>query len=449
MNYVAVVETQLEDIFGLYERCLAGVIEYLQAQMKLKVRRSVYTAQVVIWLMIVQRLQPRGTLSDGVDALLSGAADRLLSGCERARQKRISRNTGGYSHARQRLPGLLCRQVLAELLTRLREILNPGGSRLAYILDGSSLELEASPGLCREYPPAENQHGRAHWPVLRMVVLHEADTGLAEQPQWGPMYGAAAVSEQQLADRAMDGLKPGSIIIGDRNFGVFSVAWQAQRHDLDVVIRLTSARALRLAGGPIAAEGEQAICWAASRFDGRRLGGMPKDAKVSGRLISVRIGRGKSKEWLCLFTTLQLPQAEVIELYGKRWHIETDLRSLKRTIGMHHIAARDQSMMDKELLTAMAAYNLVRAVIALAAQRHNLAPRQLSFSFVLTVVNSSWPKLQAITDAEMYRQEVLRLLDTAAQGKHPKRKKRRVFPRAVWGRGSKFPPRKEQTRELI
>src|ERR1700683_1921450 len=95
LNYVAVVDTQLEDIFGLYERCLVGVIEYLQAQVKLKVRRSVYTAQVVIWLMIVQRLQPHGTLSGGVDALLSGAADRLLSGCERARQKRILRNTGG------------------------------------------------------------------------------------------------------------------------------------------------------------------------------------------------------------------------------------------------------------------------------------------------------------------------------------------------------------------
>ena len=65
--------------------CLVGVIEYLQKQMQMKVKRSIYTAQVVIWLMIVQRLQPRRTLAGGVEALMSGAADRLLSGCERAK----------------------------------------------------------------------------------------------------------------------------------------------------------------------------------------------------------------------------------------------------------------------------------------------------------------------------------------------------------------------------
>jgi hypothetical protein len=248
-----------------------------------------------------------------------------------------------------------------------------------------------------------------------MVVMHEAETGLAEAPQWGPKYGAAAVSEQHLAEKAMGPLVPGSIIIGDRNFGVFSIAWSASQHGLNVIIRLTDERARKVAGGPIACEGEQAACWKPSRWDGRRHGGMPEDASISGRLISVRIGRGKSKQWLHLFTTLTLPQAEVVEQYGKRWNIETDLRSLKRTVGLHHIAARRQSMMEKELIVAIAAYNLVRAVMALAAQRHHLSPRQLSFTFVLNIVNSRWPKLQAITDPELYQQEVHAMLDAAAQ----------------------------------
>jgi hypothetical protein len=259
---------------------------------------SIYTAEVVLWLMILQRLQPGSTLASGVEALLSGSADWLLSGCERARQKRISRRTGGYSQARQRLPKLLCRQVLAELITRLREILNPAGGRCAYLLDGSSLELEASPALCKAYPPAQNQHGRAHWPVLRIVVLHELETGLAEAPCWGPMYGAAAVSEQQLTDQAMDALRPCSILVGDRNFGVFSVAWQARQRSLDVVIRLTGQRARKLAGEPISVEGERPVRWTPSRFDGRRQGGMPEEAAVEGRLIALRIGKGQAKEWL-------------------------------------------------------------------------------------------------------------------------------------------------------
>lgn len=430
---------------GLYERCVVGAIEYLQKQMKGKVRRGVFTAQVVIWLMIRQRLQPRGTLAAGVESLLTGEADHLLSSCKRAREKRLSHRTGGYSHGRQRLPQLLCRQVLAELIIRLREILNPGGARLAYVVDGSSLELEASAALCKLYPPAQNQHGRAHWPVLRMVVLHEVETGLAEAPQWGAMYGPQAVSEQQLAEQAFEALAPGSILIGDRNFGIFSIAWAAQQHSLDVVIRLQNERAGKVAGGPIAREGEQTVCWKPSRFDGRKGGGIPPDASLNGRLISIRIGRGKSKQWLHLFTTLSLTKQEVLALYGKRWNIETDLRSLKRTVGMHHIASRKESMVVKEILTAIAAYNLVRAVMALAAHRHRLSPRQLSFTFVLNVVNARWPRLQTATDGESYRREVHDLIDAAAQGKHPNRMKRRSFPRAVWGRGGSFPSRKEQT----
>jgi hypothetical protein len=411
--------------------------------MRRKTRRSIYIAPVVIWMMIWQRLQQRGTLSGSVEALLSGAADGLLGPCDRAQQKRISRRTGGYSHGRQRLPKLLCKQVLAELTTRLRDILNRGPGPAAYLLDGSSLELEASPSLRKLYPPAENRHGRAHWPILRIVVLHELETGLAEEPCWGPMYGEQAVSEQQLAEKAMDGLARGSILVGDRNFGIFSVAWQAQQRGLGVLMRMTTERARKVAGKPISCAGEQAVCWIPSPYDGRRQGGMPKQACVQGRLITARIGRGKSKQWLHLFTNLAWPPEEVVALYGKRYRIETDLRSLKRTVRLQHIAARKESMMVKELLLAIAAYNLVRAVMALAARRHDLEPRQLSFTFVLDVVNAFWPRLQAAANTEAYRHQVTEMLDAAAQGIHPKRKKRPSYPRAVWYRGHTFPTRKD------
>lgn len=438
------------DAMRLYQCCISSaVVEYLQKQMRVKVRDCVYTAQVVIWMMIRRWLLAKGTLASTVETLSEGAADSLLSRRARLRRKRISRRTGGYSHARQRLPKLLCKKVTEELILRLREILNPAGQLSAYLLDGSSLELEASPGLQRAYPPAQNQHGRAHWPVLRIVVLHELETGLAEEPQWGPMYGPAAVSEQTLAEKAMDALAPGSVVVGDRNFGVFSIVWAAQQRGLEVVARLTEERARKLAGEPIGAEGERTVSWTPSRFDGRRRGGMPEGAGVEGRLISVRIGRGKSRAWLHLFTTRKEPAENVTALYGQRWKIETDLRSLKRTVRLHHIAARNESTMEKELLTAVAAYNLVRAVIALAARRHGLSPRQLSFTFVMNVVDACWHKLQTAPNAKSYQRAVFALLDTAAQGTHPKRRKRRSYPRAAWNRRHTFPTRKEETHGLI
>lgn len=435
---------------SLYQRCMSSaVVEYLQKRMRVKKRDCVYSASVVIWLMIRQWLQGKGTLTSSVEMLADGAADSLLSRRGRSRRKRISRRTGGYSHARQRLPKVLCKKVTKELVVRLRAILNPEGQSSAYLLDGSSLELEASPGLRRAYPPAQNQHGKAHWPVLRIVVLHELETGLAEEPQWGPMYGAAAVSEQTLAEKAMDALAPGSVVVGDRNFGVFSIIWAAQQRGLQVVARLTEERARKLAGGPISAEGERTVDWTPTRFDGRRQGGMPEGARVEGRLISVRIGRGKSKQWLHLFTTRKEPAEQVTAQYGQRWKIETDLRSLKRTVRLHHIAVRKQSTMEKELHAAVAAYNLVRAVMALAARRHGLSPRQLSFSFVMNVVDASWHRLQDAKDARSHQRAVIDLLDAAAQGTHPKRRKRRSYPRAAWNRRNTFPTRKEKSNGLI
>jgi hypothetical protein len=179
------------------------------------------------------------------------------------------------------------------------------------------------PSLGQEWLPA-----KAPNQAVEDLALHEMETGLAEEPRWGPMYGAAAVSEQTLAEKAMDALAPGSMLVGDRNFGVFSIAWAARQRGLGVVVRWTEARARKLAGGPIHEEGERTVRWTASRFDGRRQGGMPEGACVEGRLIAARIGRGKSKEWLYLFATVAQPREQLLALYAKRWRIETDLRSL-------------------------------------------------------------------------------------------------------------------------
>jgi len=80
----------------------------------------------------------------------------------------------------------------------------------------------------------------------------------------------------------------------------------------------------------------------------------------------------------------------------------------------------------------MAAYNLVRAVMCLAARRANLTPRQLSFSFVQTVVEAALPVLDHAANQEEYQMRLDRMLRYAAQGKLPHRSQRRSYPREVW-----------------
>lgn len=434
-------------LLNLYQRTVSdGVLQYLQKQAGVRNKRGVYGAQVVLWLMMLQRLQGRGTLTSAVQLLMQGAADPLLSDCRRVRQRRISCRTGGYCQARQRLPTLLCRQVSQEMVERLREVLQGSDAsepQKVFVVDGSSLELEHAQQLVRRYPAATNQHGEGHWPVLRLVVMHDAATGLAQPPCWGAMYGAQAASEQELAEKAMESLPTEAVIVGDRNFGIFWMAYAAQQRSLAVVLRLTDVRARKLAG-PLSQPGDYRVSWKASRWDGGPRRRWSADAVVEGRLIAARVGRGQSKQWLYLFTTLALPAEEIVEVYGRRWNIETDLRSLKRTVRLHHIHARSEEMMEKEILMAVSAYNLVRAVMCLAARRSRLDPRQLSFTHVLNVVDAAWGKLIAAPTKQHHDQEFFRVLDLAAQCTLPHRRNPRSYPRLQWRRGGEHRFRKAE-----
>jgi hypothetical protein len=423
-------------LLKLYQHVIyRSVLQYLEADQGRKSKRGIYSPAVVLWLMMLQRLQGRGTLASGVQLLLQGAAKPLLSPCRRVRRRRISCRTGGYCQARQKLSRKWLRQVSQEIIERLREVLQLAGEVPVFVVDGSTLELEQSRSLARQYPPSQNQHGRGHWPSLRVVVMHDVHTGMAQPPCWGPANGPQAVSEQALAQTAMASVPLPSVVVGDRNFGVFSMAYAAHQRGVTVVLRLTEVRARKLAGANLGSSGEQAIVWKASRWDRISHPNLPSEAAVAGRLIAERVGRGKSKAWLYLFTTSALPAREVEALYGRRWNIETDLRSLKRTVQLHHIAAKSEDMMEKELLAAVSAYNLVRAVMCMAARRSRLDPRRLSFTQVLNVVDYAWHNLIAAPTRKQHDQEFRRVLDLAAQCTLPQRSKHRSYPRLQWRRG--------------
>jgi putative transposase len=437
-------------VFNLYlQLAPAELFRLLQRQMGVTVRNGIYSARVVVWMMINQRLQARGTLASSVEQLVQGRFDPLLSRCKRVEEKKIALATGGYCQARQHLPKLLVSRSMDELIERLRSRLLEPGSPLpqrVYLLDGSSLQLEHEPELVQAFPPASNQHGKSHWPVMRLVVLHDLETGLAERPYWGPLNGRHAVGEQALAERAMQHVPAGSVIVGDRNFGIFSTVYSAQQQGLPVVVRLTAARAKSksLMGGPISRVGDYPVCWRPSRWDGKGQQHWPAGACVEGRLIAWRVGRGKHKQWLYLFTTWSRPAEEVVELYGRRWNIETDLRSLKQTVRLQRITAQSADMMEKELLVAVMAYNLVRAIMFLAAQRAKIDARQLSFTYACNIVLDGYPKVLAARTAKQQQQELERLIDLVGRCRLPKRTKRRSFPRAVWGRGYRFPIRRRE-----
>ena len=182
------------------------------------------------------------------------------------------------------------------------------------------------------------------------------------------------------------------------------------------------------------------MVWEASRWDRKQHPELASGACVEGWVVACR-NPARREERLYFFTTVDQKPSRILALYKRRWNVETDLRSLKRTVGLHQVSSKGRAMVEKEVLMAVSAYNIVRAVMYLAACQAGLTPRQLSFSAAQDAVMAAWPYLTgAETDAE-YERELALLLRRVLQTKLPNRSRRRSYPREIWGRGGQFPSR--------
>jgi hypothetical protein len=407
---------------------------------------------VVLWLLLWQRLHGAAPLQAAVlDLLQELPACFWPNPCKRVRDwqqsgKGMSGHSAAYNQARQRLPFSVVAQsgdrIFDQLMAHMAGLRAPV-SRQAFILDGTSMRMVCSPALAQSFPRASNQHGESPWPVMRMLVAHDLQTGLAMRPQWGPMYGPHAVSEQQLLESAIERLPQNATVIGDCNFGVFSVAWTATQKGYPVVLRLTAARAQHLAGEPLQDGTDRHLIWKPSRADRKSHPDLPPEACVSGRLIvrHVQPDDGSKPFLLALFTTLPDPVEEILTLYGQRWQIETDLRTLKSQLRMEQLSCATPEMAAKEIVMGITAYNLVRAVIALAAQQSGLPPRHYSFTSAARIVQSFAPKIANASSPEESKRHYDRMMYYLQQTKLPRRK-RKTYPREVWGKQAKYPKRK-------
>jgi hypothetical protein len=154
---------------------------------------------------------------------------------------------------------------------------------------------------------------------------------------------------------------------------------------------------------------------------------------------------GGQWQQLYFFTTLTLPPGQILNLYGYRWNIETDLRSLKREARLHMLEARSADMVEKELLLGVAAYNLTRAAMNEAGAALGLDPRRFSFSQAQDTLHAFLPLFANAASDQEYQQIMTQMLRAFGQSKLPKRT-RRSYTREVWPRPCPFPKRKVATK---
>jgi len=404
---------------------------------------TLFTTWLVIWLMVWQRFQGCASLGNAVSELYLGPTHNHLPDCKQVRDQNISANSSAYSQARSRLPISAAVRVADHVFAHCTADLAPAWKgRPAYLIDGSSLTLDNHPELVEQFPPASNQHGESHWPVVRFVVAHELCTGLSPRWEWGAMYGPNATSETALAGPLLTRLPATSLIVYDRNFGIFSMTYEAVQAGHDVVVRMTKSRfAAQTRGMKQTRPGEWAKVWRSSRWDRANQSDLPADAAVSGRFVAIPVMRQGEAFDLLLFTTdMTATHEELAELYRKRWSIESDIRDIKTTLKMNRLSGRSVEMVEKEMVLGVVAYNLTLQVRRLAGERAGVPVRELSFKRALGLINA-FARGVIGGNRTQWEERYEWLLKGMARCRLPHRPNRN-HPRELIPRGRGFPQRK-------
>src|SRR5260370_19440727 len=134
------------------------------------------------------------------------------------------------------------------------------------------------------------------------------------------MFEDTAASEKALAEQAVERRPGDAVVLADGNFGIFAFAHAVQQSQRPMILRLTRARAQKILGSELVEGTDRKVVWRASRWDRDAHPQLPEQAWVEGRGI-VCANPSRPGELLYLFTTLDLPGAQILVVYKLRCNV--------------------------------------------------------------------------------------------------------------------------------
>jgi hypothetical protein len=246
----------------------------------------------------------------------------------------------------------------------------------------------------KAFPQSKAQGIGLGFPLVRMVVLISLATGVVRDLALGP-YEGKETGETALFRALWDTLEKGEIVLGDRVFSsFFGMAGLSQR-GVDGLFRMHQRRNFDFRRGRRLGVEDHVVTWTKPErpewMDEETYAQIPNEMKIRELRVKVK-EPGFRVDELVLVTTLldavEHTKEEVADLFMKRWNIELDLRSIKDVLQMDVLRCKTPEMVQKEIWMHLLAYNLIRGVMAKAAEVHHKLPRELSFKGALQTMTA-------------------------------------------------------------
>lgn len=429
----------------------ASYVERVLRDEHVQQRECVYSPLVTLWTFLSQTLC--------ADHSCRQAVARLRAFLTADGQQTCAADTGPYCKARQRLPEQVCARLARDVGEALHQRVSDRGllnGRPVKLVDGSTVSMPDTPANQAEYPQSRSQQPGLGFPIARVVALLSLTSGAALDLAMG-RYAGKNTGETALFRQLWRSLFPGDVVVGDRYFasywdlallamcGVDSVYRQ---HQLRLSKRL---RVRRLGSGDwlLRLPKPQRPSW----MDHDSYRNIPQELLVREVSFRVRV-RGWRVRELTLVTTLCDAEVyslhELARVYHARWQAEVDLRSIKITMQMDVLRCKTPDMVRKEIWMHLLAYNLIRTVMAEAAERAGMRPREVSFKGALQMLTAYRALVERATPQTLpaLYESLLSAIASHQVGNRPHRYEPRAIKRRPKEHDRLTIPRQEAKRRL-
>jgi hypothetical protein len=354
-------------------------------------RKRTLTPVITVLHMVLAAIWPEESLAASAALIW----DHFLAACPFLSRKPPS--SGSWSNARKRLPVALwehLHRAVADTAAATSQRWDRWRGLRAVLADGTCVSMPDEPTLHERFGTRTGNHGPGRYPLARLVTLSLAQT----MTILDYAVDAYATGENALLRRMLHRLGPNDLLVADRHFAGANLYGRYLAAGFQFLTRahqrLNIARLRRLA-----VFGNNDFLTRLRIHSDHRKNDPTLPAYVTVRVIaaavSTRAGRRPKPLWLVtsLLDPAAYPADEIVELYGRRWRIETLLRELKVRLGADVLRSRTVDGVQKELAARTIALNVLRTILLQAAAEHDLDPMNLSFCGAVRAVLSTSPIL--------------------------------------------------------
>jgi Transposase DDE domain len=401
------------DMLPFHEILDAKMVKSALDSEGVKFKDRIYTPFVTLCLFLSQVLDQ--------DHSCRAAVMRLVLWMALHGRKPCSADTTSYCEARERLPVT----VIARLVRETADKTEAGASdewlwkgRKVSFVDGSTSSMPDTKRNQQAFPQSRSQGAGLGFPLVRYVVIIALATGVARDLALGP-YKGKETGETALLRTLLDRLAPGEIMLGDRYFASFFMIAALMQQDLDGLFRMHQRRKFDFRRGRRLGLEDHLVTWTKPErpewMDEETYAGIPDQLTIRELRFRVEQPGFRVNEVVLVTTMLdavEYAKEELADLFLQRWNIELDLRSIKDVLQMDVLRCKSPEMVEKEIWMHMLAYNLIRGVMARAAEAHNKRPRLLSFKGTLQTITAFQEaiRLAAPRDRELLLWAMLRAI---------------------------------------